>query len=78
MFSTVETSAKCNVNVDAAFLELATILKHQYDQGGHQEYSRLAFGIYGHHVFTFSGDTFRLGAGGSTPIGNQWQQCCRW
>lgn len=37
MFSMIETSAKSNVNVDAAFLELGTILKRQYDQGVHRD-----------------------------------------
>ncbi|CAJ0600823.1 unnamed protein product [Cylicocyclus nassatus] len=64
MFAMVETSAKSNVNVDAAFLELATILKRHYDQGVHHD--------------TTSNDTFRLGARGTTPIGSTWQQCCQW
>ncbi|EYB91104.1 hypothetical protein Aduo_013985 [Ancylostoma duodenale] len=64
MFAMVETSAKSNVNVDAAFLELATILKRQYDQGVHRD--------------SASNETFRLGAGGTTPIGSTWQQCCQW
>uniref|UniRef100_A0A1I7WMI7 Ras-related protein Rab-26 n=1 Tax=Heterorhabditis bacteriophora TaxID=37862 RepID=A0A1I7WMI7_HETBA len=64
MFSLIETSARSNLNVDGAFLELATILKRQYDQCGHHE--------------TSNSDSFRLGAGGTTPIGVQWRQCCRW
>lgn len=64
MFSMIETSAKSNVNVDAAFLELGTILKRQYDQGVHRDPA--------------SNETFRLGAGGSTPIGTTWQRCCQW
>ncbi|XGW30240.1 hypothetical protein V3C99_009323 [Haemonchus contortus] len=64
MLLMVETSAKSNVNVDAAFVELATILKRQYDQGVHRDPA--------------SNETFRLGAGGSTTIGSTWQQCCQW
>ncbi|VDO24316.1 unnamed protein product [Haemonchus placei] len=37
MLLMIETSAKSNVNVDAAFVELATILKRQYDQGVHRD-----------------------------------------
>ncbi|PAV82069.1 hypothetical protein WR25_11109 isoform A [Diploscapter pachys] len=59
MFSFVETSAKSNVNVDNAFIDLATMLKRQYDQGYHE---------------TSPSESFHLGAGGSTPIGWNWHQ----
>lgn len=29
-------------------------------------------------LFSPESSSFRLGLGGSTPIGSQWQQCCKW
>uniref|UniRef100_A0A8R1DYC9 Ras-related protein Rab-43 n=1 Tax=Caenorhabditis japonica TaxID=281687 RepID=A0A8R1DYC9_CAEJA len=63
MFATLETSAKGNLNVDSAFLELATILKRQYDQGVLEQ------GASG---------TFQLGSGGTTSLGSPWQRCCQY
>ncbi|UMM29463.1 hypothetical protein L5515_011811 [Caenorhabditis briggsae] len=63
MFEMLETSAKNDINVDNAFLELATILKRQYDQGVVEQ------GASG---------TFQLGSGGTTSINSPWQRCCQY
>ena len=63
MFAMLETSAKNDINVDNAFLELATLLKRQYDQGVREQ------GATG---------TFQLGSGGTTSINSPWQRCCQY
>ncbi|CAJ0572497.1 unnamed protein product, partial [Mesorhabditis spiculigera] len=65
MVSFIETSAKGNVNVDSAFMELANVLKKQYDATAHLDQTPTTGG-------------FRLGAAGSTPILSRWDQCCKW
>ncbi|CAL2040879.1 unnamed protein product [Caenorhabditis brenneri] len=63
MFTMLETSAKNDINVDNAFLELATILKRQFDQGVVEQ------GATG---------TFQLGSGGTTSLNSPWQRCCQY
>jgi hypothetical protein len=61
MIEFMEVSSKANVNVEAAFTELAAQLKAQYDVGNLTD-NRF--------------DGFRLGYEDTTTIPKQWMKCC--
>uniref|UniRef100_A0A9J2PDI4 Ras-related protein Rab-43 n=1 Tax=Ascaris lumbricoides TaxID=6252 RepID=A0A9J2PDI4_ASCLU len=57
----VETSARGNVNVENAFLELALQLKRHYEAGAHID-AQL--------------DAFRISSQSTTTIASKWSSCC--
>lgn len=66
MIDFFETSAKDNVNVDTAFLNLAKELKTRYSAGNSLEDADESANAYRLH----------LGAA-TTNIGGRWRNCCK-